>query len=51
MLIGEVDGRNPRLVIEATASNARLPDTAWKRPIEVDFRRYGVNSLHEPGAP
>jgi hypothetical protein len=29
-------------VIEATASNARLADTSWKRPIEVDFLRYGV---------
>jgi hypothetical protein len=42
MLTGDEDGRNPRLVIEATASNARLPDAAWKRPIAVDFFRRGV---------
>jgi len=42
MLTGDVDGSNPHFVIEATASNARLHDTAWKRPIEVDFVRYGV---------
>jgi hypothetical protein len=42
MLTGDVDGRNPRLLIEATASNARWPDTAWKRPIAVDFLRRGV---------
>ncbi len=43
MLTGDVDGRNPRLVIEATASNARIPDTAWKRPLVVDFIRRGVS--------
>jgi len=42
MLTGDADGQNPRLVIEATASNARLADTAWKRPIAVDFLRRGV---------
>jgi hypothetical protein len=42
MLTGDADGQDPRLVIEATASNARLQDTAWKRPIAVDFLRWGV---------
>jgi hypothetical protein len=42
MLTARRDGRDPRFVIEATASNARLADTSWKRPIEVDFLRYGV---------
>jgi hypothetical protein len=42
MLTGDEDGQNPRLVIEATASNARLPDTAWKRPLAVDIVRRGV---------
>jgi hypothetical protein len=42
MLTARRDGRNPRFVIEATASNVRLADTSWKRPIEVDFMRYGV---------
>jgi len=42
MLVGEHDGTKPRLVIDATASNARLSDTAWKRPIAVDFVRHGV---------
>jgi hypothetical protein len=42
MLTGDQDGRNPRLMIKATASNARLADTAWKRPIAVDFVRRGV---------
>ena len=37
MLTGDVDGSNPHFVIEATASNARLHDAAWKRPIEADF--------------
>ncbi len=42
MLTGDRDGENPRFVIEATASNARLHDTAWKRPIAVNFLRLGV---------
>jgi hypothetical protein len=42
MLTGDVDGQHPRFEIEATASNARLPDTAWKRPVVVDFLRRGV---------
>lgn len=41
-LTGDKDGGNPRFVIDATASNARLHETAWKRPVEVDFKRYDV---------
>jgi hypothetical protein len=40
----EKNGSNPRFVIEATASHARLADTSWKRPIEVDFARHGINT-------
>jgi hypothetical protein len=47
MLAAERDGRDPRFVIEATATNARLADTSWKRPIEVDFQRHGVQSNAE----
>jgi hypothetical protein len=42
VLTANEDGRQPCLVIETTASNARLADAAWKRPLEVDFLRYGV---------
>jgi hypothetical protein len=42
MLTGDVDGGSPRFVIDATASNARLHETAWKRPLSVDLDRYGV---------
>ena len=44
MLTAGRDGRDPCFVIEATASNARLADTSWKRPIEVDFLRCGIPS-------
>jgi hypothetical protein len=43
VLMGDLDGKNPRFVIEATASNSRIHDTAWKRPHAVDFERYGVS--------
>jgi hypothetical protein len=42
MLVGDEDGTNPRLAIEATASNARLPIVAWQRPVAVDFFRRGI---------
>ena len=45
MLTADKDGQNPRFVIEATASNARLADTSWKRPIEMDFQRYGIGDV------
>lgn len=42
MLTADVDGRNPRFTIEATAANARLAETIWQRPIAVDFKRFGI---------
>lgn len=51
MLTGESNGRGPRLVIEATASNARAPDTWWKRPIEVDFLRHGLRPPDDSAGP
>lgn len=49
MLAADRDGRNPRFVMEATASNARLADTSWKRPIAVDFARYGIGPSRDAG--
>jgi hypothetical protein len=48
MLAADRDGRNPRFEIEATATNARLADTSWKRPIAVDLLRYGVRFDNSP---
>jgi hypothetical protein len=48
MLAADRDGRNPRFEIEATATNTRLADTSWKRPIEVDLLRYGVRFDDSP---
>jgi|GEM_PF-4998097 len=45
MLIADDNDENPQFVIEATGSNARLAETSWKRPIEVDFHRYGVQPI------
>ncbi len=42
ILTADKGGSNLRFEIQATASNARLPDTAWKRPLEVDLLRYGI---------
>lgn len=50
MLAADRGGRVPRFVIEATASNARLADTSWRRPIEVDFARYGIGGGAGPDA-
>jgi hypothetical protein len=50
MLAADRGGRDPRLVIEATGTDARLADTSWKRPIEVDFARYGIVGGAEPDA-
>ncbi len=44
MISADRDGRNPRFLIDATATNARVADTSWERPIEVDFRRYGIQT-------
>ncbi len=43
ILTGDMDGKNPRMVIEATGSNARAHDTAWKRSLRVDLERYGIS--------
>jgi hypothetical protein len=42
ILTGDIDGRNPRLIIEETGSNSRLHYTGWKRSIAIDFSRYGI---------
>jgi len=44
MLAGDVDGSHPRFEIEATASNARAADSSWKRPILLDFKRFGIDA-------
>lgn len=36
----DLEGTRPRLEIEATASNARLHESGWKRPLEIDLARY-----------
>jgi hypothetical protein len=36
----DLEGTRPRLEIQATASNARLHESAWKRPLEIDLARY-----------
>jgi hypothetical protein len=36
----DLEGNNPRLEIQATASNARLHESAWKRPLEIDLARH-----------
>jgi hypothetical protein len=38
----DLEGRRPRLEIQATASNARLHESGWKRPLELDLARYQV---------
>jgi hypothetical protein len=48
MLTLDRNGQNPRFEIEATATNARLADTSWKRPIEVDLLRYGIRLDDSP---
>jgi hypothetical protein len=34
------EGKHARLEIQATASNERLQESAWKRPLEIDLARY-----------
>lgn len=36
----DLDGMRPRLEIQATASNTRLHESPWKRPLEFDLARY-----------
>jgi hypothetical protein len=38
----ERDGSRPRLELEWSASNARLPAEAWQRPLEMDLLRFGL---------
>jgi hypothetical protein len=38
----DLEGTRPRLEIQATASNARLHESAWKRPLEIDLARYSL---------
>jgi hypothetical protein len=45
ILTGDIDGSNPRLIIEETGSNSRLHYTAWKRSIAIDFSRYGIEFM------
>ncbi len=42
MLVGERDGSAPRLEIESTASNFRLPQVEWRRPLDLDLARFGL---------
>jgi hypothetical protein len=41
-LVGDENGGNVRLVMDQTGGNTRLDDASWKRPLEVDFVRYGL---------
>ncbi|HET6250551.1 MAG TPA: hypothetical protein VFE47_22885 [Tepidisphaeraceae bacterium] len=43
MLTGNQDGSGLHFLIEATGSNARPADAAWKRPLEVDLAWYGLS--------
>jgi hypothetical protein len=44
VFLGIDDGR-PRLTLEWSASNERLPEPAWVRPIELDLVRVGLLDL------
>lgn len=37
---GQVDGREPRLELEGTSINNRLPEVLWRRPEEIDLLRF-----------
>ena len=43
-LTGDLDCENCRLEMDATASNTRLADAAWKRPIGLDLARFGLRA-------
>jgi hypothetical protein len=32
----------PRLDLESSAHNARLPAVTWQRPLEIDLLRFGL---------
>jgi hypothetical protein len=37
-----IDGTEPGLQIENTGWDFRLPEPSWKRPLELDLRRFGL---------
>lgn len=43
LMLAEGDNA-PRLEIEYTASNARLPFPLWRRPLELDLLRFGLQN-------
>jgi hypothetical protein len=38
----KMDGSEPALELETTGWDYRLPEPAWKRPLEIDLRRFGL---------
>ena len=40
-LLLALDGETPRFLLDGTASNARLAEALWQRPVELDLRRFG----------
>jgi hypothetical protein len=42
MLARAAGDRTPRLEIEGTNSNAILPEVAWRRAIDLDLQRLGL---------
>jgi hypothetical protein len=43
MLVGAGDaGSTPRIELEDTAWDDRLPEVLWRRPLELDLRRFGL---------
>jgi hypothetical protein len=40
LVAGSRDGTEPALDLENTGWDYRLPETLWKRPLEIDFRRF-----------
>ena len=47
----ERDGSGPRLELESSANNARLPVVAWQRPLEIDLVRFGLLAEAELPSP
>jgi len=41
-------GNGPRLEIQATGSNRRLHEAAWRRPFEIDLLRCGFAETQTP---
>ncbi len=42
LVAGSRDGTEPALDLEGTGWDYRLPETLWKRPLEIDLRRFGL---------